>query len=156
MDCPRCRTPLDEGTYAGAREDVPMRLCRTCSGSMMRQPDLPNVLDRLSVDLYGSVGPNVALPGVPDEHPPTDCPDCAAPMERYGYMGSRQVMIDGCQRCGWVWFDPEELMAVARMYVRLGRQEETFQVPYRPADIVGTQLTTTLVERALLAGMALG
>ena len=37
------------------------------------------------------------------------CPDCAQPMEKYGYMGLAAIQIDRCDPCSVVWLDTDEL-----------------------------------------------
>ena len=89
-----------------------------CSGTLLRRHDLASVLDVLALELYGRVLSHTDLPGVPDEHPPIDCPDCGTSMERYGYMGSHKIMIDGCPDCAALWLDARELGAMALLYAR--------------------------------------
>lgn len=46
------------------------------------------------------------------------CPKCGATMEHYGYMGSNRVMIDGCDGCGLLWLDVQELGAICLLFAR--------------------------------------
>ena len=47
MDCPRCHTPLDESLFS----DVPMEMCGSCMGALVRQRDLIRLLDAMSAAL---------------------------------------------------------------------------------------------------------
>ena len=153
MDCPRCTTALREGRYRG----IEVCLCERCTGSLFRRRHLGAALERLSHELAGRVSLDALLPGVPDERSPIDCPACRAPMERYGYLGDRRVMIDGCARCERLWLDADELGAMARLHAQLDRRRERRALSATaPADVVGTHMVTQAVQQALLIGFVLG
>lgn len=148
MQCPRCDTSLAEGQY----EQVVAFLCQSCAGILIKQRDLPSVLDRLSLDLYASVSISMNLPVVPDINNVIDCPECRSKMEHYGYMGSHKVMIDCCASCNWLWLDALELSAMAKMYVRTDKSRERSLSLYKTSDIVGTHMITEAVSKAFLMG----
>ena len=77
-------------------------------------------------------------------------------MERYGYMGSHRVMIDGCEDCNALWIDALELAAMAKMSVRLDKNMERFRLSDRPADIVTVHMIMQAVSSAFLTGFVLG
>ena len=141
---------------AGRYEGVPAHHCERCTGTLLRQRDLTKVLERLTPDLLEHVVGDIPIPPVPDAHPHIRCPDCGADMERYGYMGSHRVMIDGCQACNALWIDALELAAMAKMSVRLDKNMERFRLSDRPTDIVTAHMMTEAVSGAFLLGFVLG
>jgi len=130
--------------------------CGRCAGTLLGQRDVRKVLDRLAPDLMERVVGDIPIPPVPDDHPDIRCPDCGTNMERYGYMGSHRVMIDGCHACNALWLDALELAAMAKMSVRLDKNMERLRLSHRPADIVSMNMILNAVESAFLMGFVLG
>lgn len=152
MDCPRCGTTrLSEGSHEGARA----LLCERCGGCLLERRSLLSVLDAMARELRPDVGADAVLDPTPGPEDELDCPDCRDPMERYGYMGSRKIMIDGCDPCERLWLDAGELVAMARVHVRHDKRMERFEMSARPADLVGLQMASRSTEAALMAGALL-
>ena len=146
MDCPRCTAPLAEGDHEGVRAFI----CETCSGCLLERRGLPTVLDGMAHALYANVHPNLVLPPATGPADEIDCPDCRAAMERYGYMGSNTVVIDGCGPCEWLWLDAGELLSMAHMHVRHDKRMERYEMSSRPADLVGLQMASRATEASLM------
>lgn len=152
MRCPRCKTPLTRGTYAAVR----VYRCDACSGIALQQRHILPVLEKLAIAAYEEVSLNVPPPIARDTTATLTCPNCQSGMERYGYMGSNQLMIDRCPDCTLIWLDKDELPTMVAMHVRLDRNLGIMRSSHEPADIVGTHMITQAVSMALLAGFILG
>ncbi len=148
MDCPKCNLKLTEGTYEG----VQTYLCESCDGILFKKQNLLTIVKRMSLDLYSNVSINAILPEIPDKLEKTYCSECKNEMEQYGYMGSNKVTIDNCNTCNWLWLDPQELMAMAKMYVHLDKNKEQFQSLFNRPDIVGVHIATTAATQMFLLG----
>lgn len=151
MDCPRCNSALTEGKY----ENEQAMLCQSCSGVLIKQRSLPKVLNKFTADLYSSIGPDFISPPLPDKGATTQCPDCTAKMDYYGYMGSNKVMIDCCTECNWLWVDAMEFSAMAKMYIQTEKSVERTRSSYKPADIVSVHMITQAVAGAFLMGFVM-
>lgn len=105
--CLRCQKPLEEQQV----DTVLARFCCDCKGMLLAHADLSRVLE----ESWRHVTPNEAreLMFHRSERAQTEavfhCPDCAQPMEKYGYMGWSAIPIDRCDRCSLVWLDSDEL-----------------------------------------------
>ncbi len=141
MDCPRCKTKLLKGERQGEKAYV----CESCSGLLVRQPQLPTILEAFSAELFSEVNEDANLPKIEGKTHSINCPDCRLTMENYGYMGSNKVMLDACNECTWIWLDAQELMAVAQMYVQTGKRQRTYIKSFRPADVVSTHMITSAI-----------
>jgi len=152
MQCPRCNSELAEGTYASHQAFY----CHACSGALFQLPALGQALERLSADLFSSVDPASPIEPIADHLGDVNCPQCAQQMENYGYMGTRSVMLDACNRCEFVWVDPMELATMAQMRVRLDKNMQRFNDAHRPTDIVSAHINADIVGKSLLAAFAFG
>ena len=144
--CPRCAVALERGS-AG---DVQAAVCKACVGTLLERAALGSLLEVLAHQHYGTVSADANLPAVPDEHGVVDCPACDARMERYGYMGSRKVMIDGCSACDRIWLDADELVAMVRMYVQFDKRADTAARAGPLSDIVGVHMNAQAYAAMLL------
>lgn len=152
MDCPRCENELASGAY----ESHAAFYCTQCTGVLFEQAALGKTLERLSADLFSAISVDLPIPALPDIKGEAHCPKCQAKMENYGYMGTKRVMLDACNRCAVIWVDPMELATMAQMRARLDKNMEKFRSAHRPSDIVGNQINIRMVEQAFLAGMIFG
>lgn len=152
MKCPRCHTELTRGTFAAVR----VFRCDECSGTALSQHNVLPVLEHLTLSVYGDVSPDIPLPATQDNSPPLSCPDCLANMERHGYMGSKQLLMDSCPDCTMIWLDKDELGAMASMYVRFDKNMRTMRMSYMPTDIVGVHMMSQRIASAFLMGFILG
>ena len=149
MDCPRCKTPLTEGTY---EEQIAM-LCEQCSGVMVKQRDLLTILKSLSKELFSNVSIHATIEPFPDKGAVDKCPQCASPMENYGYMGTKSAMIDLCPSCNWLWIDPGEFIQMAKTYVKDKKEYENI----RPTQLHGIDMVgIAALERAFFLGYRTG
>ena len=147
MDCPRCKSALIEEIY---HEQLTMR-CIQCYGIMIKQRSLFNVIQKLSDELiYGDY--KITSTEAKNNSAPVDrCPGCSTNMDHYGYMESKDAMIDVCPSCNWLWADPQELGKMTLLYIKSQQQYEKLRIP-RDIDGVGV----AALEAAFLAGLGLG
>lgn len=107
LSCPRCQTPLQEAKL----EESTVHPCPNCEGTWYPEEALSSVTDRSLSELSGSVlQPSLVgdkLETV-DLEKPISCPVCAAPMMRYRYTMTCDVVLDECLDHG-IWLDDGEL-----------------------------------------------
>ena len=151
MNCPRCEASIRKGTYG----PVTLSLCRSCEGVTLKRVDILRVLDPLAGDISNNVNINSPLPPTKDSSGLINCPECKRPMERYGYMGSNKLIIDGCELCNRVWLDPEELACMVHMHMTFDYNADKYNNRYTPVDIVGTHMWAAAVSAAMLGGFIL-
>jgi Zn-finger nucleic acid-binding protein len=103
------------------------RICRACRGMLLAHTGLVRILE-VSWRAISARKAEATPFHAPDGwHSETmlGCPDCAQPMEKYGYMGIGAIQIDRCEACGLVWLDANELqnmlLALARSNHRSDR-----------------------------------
>jgi Zn-finger nucleic acid-binding protein len=116
--CPRDGAELDGGTL----HDVPVFLCPTCQGLLVKQQQMNALLEVVSKELQRSIPLDCPLERIPDKGADATCPVCDEQMEHYGYMGARFVMVDACRSCCVLWLDARELGAMAVQFARTARR----------------------------------
>jgi Zn-finger nucleic acid-binding protein len=138
--CPRCKQALDQATL----RDVPVAACKLCKGSLLAQTDLQRTLEVLCAPLLKRFDPDATLEAVKDRNARIDCPRCARQMDRDDYCGARLVFFDRCNHCALLWFDADELGAMAMMWARMNSR----QAAYRNANPAGPSFL--IIDRGLL------
>ncbi|MFQ5962013.1 MAG: zf-TFIIB domain-containing protein, partial [Candidatus Methylomirabilales bacterium] len=99
MDCPNCRTALDEIYTA---EGVVVDFCPSCKGTWYDHGELlffsqrPRHLKSLLEEPLLSPKPSERR-----------CPRCQIPLEQGGF-GSRNLFVDHCPHCKGLWLDAGE------------------------------------------------
>jgi len=127
--CPRCRQPLDRAEL----RKVPVEACKGCKGTLVPQLDLPRLLESLSATLSHSFDPDAEIEKLADASDHIDCPRCGRPMDRDDYCAAGLVFFDRCNRCERLWFDADELGAMALMWGRMNARIEQFRAENRQA-----------------------
>ncbi len=112
--CPRCHVELDGSTFDG----LPLEMCGTCMGALIRQRDLVRLLDALSSAVAEEISHDQEITPVTDHAGHANCPGCGDHMSTFGYMGSKLVTVDRCNRCALIWTDSEELSVMATLFAR--------------------------------------
>ena len=109
-ECPVCIRPLETATVDGN----PALFCGKCFGLLIRKAH------------FGSVVRERRARRNPDDREspsPIDqtqyqrrinCPACLLKMEVHPYYGPGNVVIDSCNRCGYIWLDHSELRSIER------------------------------------------
>lgn len=150
--CPRCDGVVEFGHY----HQHPVYHCSVCCGSLYPLASLGQSLERISLELFSSVDPDIVFPDLPDRGDILACPVCSAPMVSYGYMGTNKVIVDACNDCDMIWVDAHELAAMAKIRIQTDKRLETFRNSYVSTDIVGVAMIVKAVEQAFLTGFVLG
>ena len=105
MDCPRCKTALEETELEGARA----HRCAACHGFWVSREAFRDAAEHtdeesgwLAFELWHDAE---RFRGVPGD---LACPQCAKAMPRLAY-GDAEVQVDVCPDCEGVWLDADEL-----------------------------------------------
>lgn len=124
LNCPHCRTPLEEISYEGA----PIYKCSYCNGVLAGQSKIRSILiredkefspeivrlahnivaSREKIQYYRAKDPQ--LPWV------INCPQCQKKMHRHFFVYSYPVEIDQCNTCEVYWLDKDELEILQYLY----------------------------------------
>ena len=147
MNCPRCKIALLEGTYEGEYAVH----CSSCGGFLINQKSLTKILATMSVDIFEKIDINIPIPEIPDIGSVEICPDCGGPMDNYGYMESKTVLIDCCDNCNALWIDALELATMAKMYVSTKKHLQYL----RDTEYQGVDLFNVYVYSMALSGAVL-
>ena len=113
--CPRCRQPLERAEL----RQVPVEVCKGCKGTLLAQLDLMRTLESLSAPLLRSFDPDAKLERAKPDDTRIDCPTCRRRMERDDYCAAGVVLFDRCTACALLWFDADELGAMALLWARM-------------------------------------
>jgi Zn-finger nucleic acid-binding protein len=122
--CPRCRQPLVQNQV----DEFTVRLCVPCKGIFLTRTDLGVILDRSWRAVTREAAEKLEFHATDalKKEPVFQCPECGAPMDKYGYMGMAAIPIDRCDHCDEVWLDANELetmvLALAKDNYRSGRE----------------------------------
>ena len=127
--CPRCKQPLERGTLRESTVDA----CKSCKGTLLGQNDLIKTLESLSGPLLKGLDPDGKLEAAKDPSPRLDCPKCERRMERDDYCAAGVVLFDRCAGCAVLWFDADELGAMALMWARMNERRARDQAAARGA-----------------------
>ncbi|MFC1611827.1 hypothetical protein ACFL6C_12765 [Myxococcota bacterium] len=146
LRCPRCSTPLQPVDQAKR-----LFLCGACHGTALQQQSLVGVLEGMATVLMSHSDPNAPVEPVKDKGAGIACPACGHTMDNEGYMGTRLVFFDRCS-CGLMWFDENELQAMATLLARTDARIEE----YRRANRERYQEFAQLVDAILKAHAATG
>jgi Zn-finger nucleic acid-binding protein len=144
--CPRCKQALTLGDL----RQIPVAACHACKGTLIAQLDLPRLLEALSAPLLRSFDLDAKLEAVPDPSPRLDCPNCARRMERDDYCAAHLVFFDRCNRCNLLWFDSDDLGAMALMWARMNARQAHAQAIALEATSNLLLESHRLVDRGLL------
>jgi Zn-finger nucleic acid-binding protein len=105
MNCPRCKTPLEEAKL----EDAEVRRCGACQGTWVPRAAFESAAETqdentgwLAFELWRDAE---RFRGLAGELP---CPGCGKTMVRLAY-GDADVHVDVCPDCAAVWLDAQEL-----------------------------------------------
>ncbi len=134
MNCPRCKVGMQEGDVGGVTIDV----CTTCDGSWYDAGELGQIFSLSEEELNSSgLAPTLIADKVmPESDVKLDCPRCSQPMDRFHYLHSSPVVVDGCAEHG-VWLDDGELVKILDFISTSGTKldvlepEEIASVPRR-------------------------
>ena len=147
MDCPRCAEPLVQGSFG----DVAVHMCQGCASVIVALSD--------SIALFEQVGAGltteeIAAPLVPHaDEGVRSCPKCTSPMDRFGYMGTDEVVLDRCSPCGHLFLDVEEVTAAATLFVRTrGRVEANRREADEHVEVLEATAAIAMQRQRMLGG----
>ncbi|HMF40494.1 MAG TPA: zf-TFIIB domain-containing protein [Polyangia bacterium] len=146
--CPRCRQPLERAEL----RKVPVEACKGCKGTFVAQIDLTRLLESLSAALH-SFDPEAEIEKVADANDRIDCPRCAKPMDRDDYCAAGVVFFDRCNSCQRLWFDADELGAMALLWGRMNARVEQVRTLNRQARAVVTFVNRGFLGSAVWTGL---
>ena len=118
--CPRCKQALARAEL----RKVPVDGCKSCQRTLVPQPDLPRLLESLSAALWRHFDPDAEIEAVKDANDRVGCPHCSKVMDRDDYCAAGVVFFDRCNGCALLWFDADELGAMAIMWARMNARQE--------------------------------
>jgi len=102
LTCPKCRSPLARKQgKAGLYYDCPEGHGRAIALPVLRKLVAPEALKQL----WGKIHSGETVPGV-------NCPSCKRPTREVKVDTGPQsdpILLDVCQPCSFLWFDPQEL-----------------------------------------------
>ena len=114
MNCPRCHSELQRGTFGEADVSV----CGDCLGMLVQQNRLIPLMQELSRHLEGCIDFDHPIEKADSDGGQAMCPRCGQPMERFGYMGTNLVHAWRCNRDAVLWGDTETLGVMAVLFAR--------------------------------------
>lgn len=121
--CPRDAHRLQQGEF----HTVPLMHCAECDGVLIKQPSLMTLLLEMAKELAIEISFEAEIDLIEDKGANLDCPACHEPMQNYGYMGARHVMIDSCGACTTLWIDANELATMCIMNERANQRLKQHQ-----------------------------
>ncbi|MCG8378989.1 MAG: zf-TFIIB domain-containing protein [Proteobacteria bacterium] len=122
-ECPRDRSKLEEGNF----HEVPVMHCPQCDGVLIKQMSLMTLLTEMAKELSQDISLVSEIEPVPDKGDNVSCPGCYSVMDNYGYMGSKNIMIDSCGQCAVLWIDTDELVAMCFMNEHVNKRAQDQQ-----------------------------
>ena len=80
------------------------------------------LLTEMAKELSKDISFESDIEAVPDKGANVSCPNCYSSMDNYGYMGSKEVMIDCCGSCMVLWIDTNELATMCFINERANKR----------------------------------
>ena len=127
--CPKCHVPMKVKRYM----DRNIGVCSQCEASLISQKDISYVLGKLYDFLKQNIDFKGKVEAIPDKLQRIHCPECHQEMDQHGYMESRQVIIDVCKDCGFIFVDKGELGVMALLAGQLKELNKTIEFEHRYA-----------------------
>lgn len=127
--CPECGKQL----YEALVRKVRIHSCPNCHGNLIEQSKMLAVLSQAGY-LVRPGGETQVYRDLAELNRTLACPSCRHTMEAYPYGGARDLIIQGCARCGLVWLDFGELSRILRSYVETDNRSRARQTPKRPLN----------------------
>ena len=118
MQCPRCGSAIRSGRFRG----VDVSRCPDCRGVLVALRSNVPFLDRLVDELAADVDLETPIEPVAGPFGVATCPVCDVAMERFGYLGTKTVILDRCTPCLLIWHDGDELGTTAALHARTTRR----------------------------------
>lgn len=111
MNCPRCKSQLQEVLYEGVSIDT----CKKCEGEWLDSGEIVAInsaREKTFSDAEKSKAKGAQQTVVkPASHSqvPLLCPHCNVPMVTSNYSYSTGIIVDRCPSCNGLWLDKDEV-----------------------------------------------
>lgn len=112
MNCPRCKSSLQEETIKDINVSIQVDCCIDCGGKWFDKGELAKV--------EGLIEPTILeirkIPNKTDQLTPLQCPSCDSKhfMQKVEHRRDKKVIIDYCTSCKGIWLDKGELEAIQK------------------------------------------
>jgi len=106
LDCPVCRTGLQEGRIEGE----PVQYCPHCRGFLATNPVFATIVRERRAKRPASESAYTYDPA--ELRRRIDCPKCRTRMDTHPFYGGGRVLIDTCPDCELIWLDAGELTVI--------------------------------------------
>lgn len=142
MNCPACRSPLEERMVEAVNLDV---CSRGCGGVWFdqfefRKFDEPH--EEAGTELLDLEGASTRPTGGDDRF---ECPRCdEVVMRRHFFSTKRQVEVDECPSCAGVWLDVGELRDIRSLFASEEARKQAASEYFD--DVFGARLRTMRAE----------
>jgi len=139
LPCPGCGTPL----HGVGLEGAVIHECGACGGTWVPAADFDTIVERVAAAAAPRASDALAAPARPTPVRAIErvvyrrCPGCRQIMHRRNFGGSSGIVVDWCRAHG-VWFDPDELHAVATFVRSGGLTALPSQETHRPKPTITT------------------
>ena len=112
MNCPRCKTKLDNKTIIERNDKIDIGNCPSCEGLWFDKGEL-NLLENISEPVLFEWR---MLCSKYDQLTPLNCPSCddSPMMKKAEHPRDENVVIDYCEQCEGTWLDGGELEAIQK------------------------------------------
>lgn len=131
MNCPVCKSELTAAKY----ENVPVKVCGTCEGHLVRVTRLGAIKTRRE-KTDDDFLLELSTPHGTDSKDPIFCPSCSRRMtKRRQVIGVQRFYIDECKKCDYVWLDAGELAKIQLHYEESEQGKEMLRFHDRLADM---------------------
>jgi Zn-finger nucleic acid-binding protein len=135
-------------------------MCKKCQGVLVAPNKVYPLMATLANQLIPIIGLYDPVKLVEDKGAVDCCPACSKPMENFGYMGSKMVLIDRCVDCGRIWIDTDELGAMSILFARTEMRKEELEAKLEgasnKADLSAEiAIITNQISRTLITGFTI-
>lgn len=112
MDCPRCKTLMDQEVISEMEFSMSVEKCNNCGGHWFDRGELErieNIIEPTLIDFN-------RLPSMKKQLLPLYCPQCEEHpmMEKTEHSRDHHVIMDFCPACNGIWLDRGELEAIQK------------------------------------------
>lgn len=112
MNCPRCKTQLNEKAIKDINASFEVEYCNSCGGAWFDDGEL-SLVDKVSEPTFFEVK---RIPGRKDQFEALSCPSCnnQSLLIKAEHPRDKKVILDYCPVCKGIWLDKGELEAIQR------------------------------------------
>jgi len=133
MKCPRCRTMgQDSHLSQTILGNIEVDFCLNCGGIWFDKQELGQTIE-LSKEEVNTIISKLSDAVEFDKSNDVElkCPKCDVPMNKYRYMYTSNIYIDGCDLCEGVWLDKNELISIMNYLSEASKED-----PEKEAQVI--------------------